>query len=79
MNFERAISILEFDKIRAMLAELTLCEGAIDMALRLTPDDDIIHIRRRQRETSDAKRLAGSKGAPSFWPSQKMKLNTHHT
>ena len=67
MNFERAISILEFDKIRAMLAELTLCEGAIDMALRLTPDDDIIHIRRRQRETSDAKRLAGSKGAPSFW------------
>ena len=67
MNFERAVSILEFDKIRSMLAELTLCEGAVDMALRLCPDDDITHIRRRLRETSDAKVLAGSKGAPSFW------------
>lgn len=67
MNFERAISILEFDKIREMLSELALCDSAADMALRLSPDDDIAHIRRRQRETSDAKILAGSKGTPSFW------------
>ncbi|MBE6638738.1 MAG: endonuclease MutS2 [Ruminococcaceae bacterium] len=67
MNFDRAISILEFDKIRQMLSEVALCESAADMAMRLSPDDDIHHIRRRLRETSDAKTLAGSKGAPSFW------------
>ena len=67
MNFERAISILEFDKIREMLADLALCESAADMALRLSPDDDLQHIKRRLKETSDAKTLAGSKGAPSFW------------
>ena len=67
MNFERAVSILEFDRIREMLSELALCESAADMAMRLTPDDDIRHIHRRLRETSDAKQLAGTKGAPSFW------------
>ncbi len=67
MNFERAISILEFNKIREMLSELALCESAADMALRLSPDCDMHHIRRRLKETSDAKTLAGTKGAPSFW------------
>jgi len=67
MNFDRAITILEFNKIRQMLSELSLCDSAADMALRLSPDDDLRHIRRRLKETSDAKRLAGTKGAPSFW------------
>lgn len=63
---DKTVTSLEFDKIRYMLAECAHTEGAKAMALVLVPDDDEVHILRRQRLTTDAKKLVGYKGYPSF-------------
>ena len=63
---ERALAALEFDKIRALLADSAPTEGAISLARRLTPSDDIDEVGRRLARTSDAKRLCDAKGAPPF-------------
>ena len=63
---EKTLQTLEFDKIRALLAESALTAGARELALRLTPTDREEEIIRRQRRTTDAKRLMHIKGAPSF-------------
>ena len=57
---------LEFDKIRELLARHAATDGAKEMALSLTPSDDIDEVKLRQRRTADAKLLAGQKGNPSF-------------
>lgn len=57
---------LEFDKIRAMLAESAATDGARAMALSLEPSSDPVVIERRQRRTTDAVRLTNAKGAPSI-------------
>ena len=49
-----------------MLAEHAHTEGARAMAARLSPSDDPEEILRRQRRTTDAKRLLDAKGTPSF-------------
>ncbi len=64
--YDKAIRTLEFDKIAAMLAECAPTEGAKALAVRITPDNDISSIRRKQLQTSEAKRLIISKGMPSF-------------
>ncbi len=66
-DFKKAIKTLEFDKIRAMLAECALTEGAAELALNLTPETDIFMIRRSQIQTTEAVNLIGTKGAPSFY------------
>lgn len=63
---EKIFSILEFDKIRQLLASGALTEGARQRALALEPSDDMDEIRHRQLYTADAKRLQGQKGTPSF-------------
>lgn len=63
---EKILKTLEFDKVRVMLAESALTEGARQRAMLLTPSDDRDEILRRQRKTTDAKRLMNIKGAPSF-------------
>jgi len=63
---EKTIKTLEFDKIRAMLAECALTEGAKERAISLIPSDNITTVLRTQRHTSDAKRLLDVKGMPSF-------------
>ena len=63
---QKTITSLEFDKIRAMLADCAMTEGAKAAALELMPDDDEVHVLRRQRLTTDAKKLASYKGYPSF-------------
>ncbi len=63
---EKTLITLEFDKIREMLANLCLTEGAAALARQLSPDDRMEIIRRRQKKTTDAKRLADAKGMPSF-------------
>ena len=63
---EKILKTLEFDKVRMMLAESALTEGARKRAMLLSPSDDIDEILRRQRKTTDAKRLMNIKGAPSF-------------
>ena len=67
MSFsEKTIRTLEFDKICAMLEEHAETEGAKVMARNLRPSDDTYTVLRRLRRTSDARKLADAKGAPSF-------------
>ena len=63
---ENLFSTLEFDKIRALLAECAMTEGASKMALSLEPTEDPVIIVRRQTRTTDALRLANAKGMPTF-------------
>ncbi len=63
---EKTITLLEFDKIREMLAAKAQTVGAKALAAGLVPSDDPVVVRRRQCRTADAKRLAGIKGAPGF-------------
>jgi len=63
---EKALNVLEFVKIREMLANNCSTQGAKELALSLTPSSDIVEVRRRQEKTEDAKRLSGQKGSPSF-------------
>ena len=62
----KTLQTLEFDKVCAMLAEHAHTDGARAMAITLSPSDDPDEILRRQRRTTDAKRLLDVKGTPSF-------------
>ena len=67
MSFsEKTIRTLEFDKVCAMLADCAETEGACAMAQNLRPSADRVTVRRRLDRTTDARRLADAKGAPSF-------------
>ena len=63
---EKTLITLEFDKIRAMLADACPTAGAAELAYGLTPAEHVEQVRRRQRRTTDAKRLSDAKGMPSF-------------
>ncbi len=63
---EKTIRILEFDKIRDMLASCAVTQGAKAMAARLTPTDERDGVVHRQKRTSDARRLLEAKGTPPF-------------
>ncbi len=63
---EKTLTTLEFDKIRAMLADVCPTAGAAQMARMLTPVDHEDLVRRRQRRTTDARRLSDAKGMPPF-------------
>ena len=57
---------LEFDKIKNMLAALCQTSGAKELALSLEPTDNIDFVLRAQKRTTDARRLADTKGAATF-------------
>lgn len=63
---EKTLHTLEFDKIREMLADCAMTEGAREQAFLLTPSDDPEIIEKKLRRTTDARRLADAKGTPSF-------------
>ena len=63
---EKTLITLEFDKIRAMLASVCPTRGAAEHALALAPDDRIEIIARKQKRTTDARRLLDDKGMPPF-------------
>ncbi len=63
---EKTLRTLEFDRVRMMLADCALTEGAKEMAISLTPSDDPDNILRRQRHTTDARILCDEKGMPPF-------------
>ncbi len=63
---EKNLKTLEFDKIRALLADCALTEGAKALAETLAPSEHITVVLRNQRHTSDARRLLFAKGTPSF-------------
>ena len=62
----KALSILEFNKIKALLSDLCQTVGAKSAAERLEPASDIAKVRKLQLQTTDAKKLSGIKGMPSF-------------
>ena len=66
LNFDKSISVLEFDKILNMLSAVAPTEGARKRALALQPTSNIESVKRRQQFTADAKYMVGIKGAPSF-------------
>ncbi len=63
---EKTLKTLEFDRIREMLADCALTEGAKALAMLLEPSDDADVILRKQRYTSDARGLMDIKGMPPF-------------
>ena len=63
---DNLFSTLEFDKIRSLLSECAMTEGASSMANMLEPSSDPVVIVRRQTRTTDAVRLANAKGMPTF-------------
>ncbi len=62
----KALSVLEFDKIKNMLSELCRTDGARRKALAVEPCGDIVRVKRFLSQTSEAKKLAGIKEMPSF-------------
>ena len=67
MSFsEKTMHSLEFDKIRELLATFAPTEGSKAMARMLMPCEDIEAVLKRQRRTTDAKRLCDAKGMPTF-------------
>ena len=63
---EKTLRTLEFDRVREMLADCALTEGAKAQAMKLEPSDDADNILRRQRHTTDARSLMDIKGMPPF-------------
>ena len=67
MSFsEKCMHSLEFDKICEILASFAPTDGSKKMARMLMPSDDIDTVLKRQRRTTDAKRLCDAKGMPTF-------------
>ncbi len=62
----KALVTLEFDKIREMLADLCMTEGSKVKAISLEPSSDEAVARRCLSQTTEAKKLSGIKGLPSF-------------
>lgn len=65
-NFNRAIKILEFDKVCEMLAYHAATEGARMLARTLTPETDAVRVEKMQADTEAAKFMINKKGKPSF-------------
>lgn len=63
---EKTLKILEFDKIRLLLAECALTDGAKELALNLMPSEHISVVLRNLRHTTDSVKLLNHKGTPSF-------------
>ncbi len=63
---QKTLNSLEFNKICELLAGFAPTEGSKSMARMLSPSDDIDVVVRRQKFTTDAKRLINEKGMPSF-------------
>lgn len=63
---QKTLSTLEYDKIIEMLVELAATSGAKARARTLLPTEDPLAVRKRQSETTDARRLIGIKGYPAF-------------
>ncbi len=67
MSFnEKTLRSLEFDKICEILASYAPTEGSKMAARLLMPSDDIESVLKKQRRTTDARRLCDAKGMPSF-------------
>ena len=66
LNLDKSIKILEFDKIKEMLANMALTIGAKNRALSLMPSSSFAVVEKRQMLTDNAKSISAIKGTPSF-------------
>ena len=66
LNLDKSLRILEFDKIRILLADIALTEGAKKRALSLVPSSSFTFVEKRQALTDSAKAMSAIKGVPSF-------------
>ena len=62
----KALVTLEFDKIKQMLSDLCRTDAAKAKALRLEPSSDEVSAKKALLQTTEAKKLSGIKGLPSF-------------
>ena len=65
-NFDRAMTTLEFDKVREMLASVCPTEGSKALARVMRPSRAIGTVRRMLAETDAAKSMQMTKGMPPF-------------
>ena len=65
--FEKAVKTLEFDKIRALLADVCAVEAGKEKILSLMPVSDPNELSRMQKETAAAKAIASIKGEPFLY------------
>jgi len=66
-GFRRSTVTLEFDKILAMLADCAPFEGCMEVIKSITPSVSRDFIITMQRQTTEARNLVNTKGAPSFY------------
>ncbi|MBR7032468.1 MAG: hypothetical protein IKI03_02400, partial [Clostridia bacterium] len=64
---EKTLKILEFNKIREMLADCAMTEGAKKKALSIRPLASLREVNLHLDRTTDAKKLSSVKGSPSFF------------
>ena len=64
---EKTLKILEFDKIREMLADCAMTDGAKKKALSIRPLPTLREVNLHLDRTTDAKKLSNVKGAPPFF------------
>ena len=63
---QKALKILEYDKILSLLAGQCAVEAGKEKILTLRPEGDFSRVVRLQKETAAAKRICALKGAPSL-------------
>lgn len=66
MAFEKAVRILEFDKVLGMLAACAKTSGAKELALSLRPETKRERVEAMLRQTTEAKKYIERKGTPPF-------------
>lgn len=65
-GFSKAFISLEFEKVREMLCDCTSVQGAKDILSKITPSVSYENILYMQKQTTEAKKISETKGAPSF-------------
>ena len=63
---QKALKVLEYDKIIELLAEKASCDLGRTQCLELLPMHDLEEVRTAQRQTADALRRVYAKGSVSF-------------
>lgn len=64
--YEKSINILELPFVLELLASEAVSDAAKEEARGLRPSKDIYEVKKRQEETSDAKKMIALKGSPGF-------------
>ncbi len=70
---QKAMRVLEFDKIAARLAEGAVCSGARERCLELVPSEDIYEVTRLMAQTTEAESFILKKGTPPISPIRNAK------